>query len=159
MVFLNATRTQARGAANKKQMVKTKTLEKQIKISSDVRFIQDVRQTVLSAMNEFEFDDDSKMSVAVALDECLSNAINHGNGSKTELLVNIKFRISPEKIEIVIRDQGCGFDWKKNQRLSGTADFTGYEVNGRGLFMIQNIMSSIKFNGAGNEVTITKNRR
>lgn len=145
--------------ADKKQMVKTRTLEKQIKISSDVRFIQDVRQTILAAMNEFEFDDDSKMSVSVALDECLSNAINHGNGSRAELLVNIKFRISPEKIEIIIRDQGCGFDWKKNQRLSGTADFTGYEVNGRGLFMIQNIMTSIKFNERGNEVTITKNRR
>lgn len=139
-------------------MNKTGIIEKRISISSDVRFIGDVRRAILGEMSSLGFDEDSKMSVAVALDECLTNAISHGNRRDPSLFVDISYRATPELIEIVISDQGPGFDWRKNQRLGGEADFTGYEVNGRGLFMIQDIMTSIRYNDRGNMVTITKKR-
>jgi serine/threonine-protein kinase RsbW len=102
------------------------------------------------------FDEESKMAVAVALDECLTNAIKHGNKNNKKLLVEITYKINPAGVEITIKDQGAGFDWRVSTRLRGGDDFTGYELCGRGLFMINNMMTSVAYNDTGNQVTIIR---
>lgn len=138
-------------------MVKTETIEKSLSINSDISRIQSVRQSVLFEMAERGFDEESKMAVAVALDECLTNAIKHGNRNNRKLTVEVSYRISSEGVEITIKDQGAGFDWRASTRLRGGDDFTGYEIGGRGLFMINSMMTRVEYNDAGNQVTIVKN--
>jgi len=131
-------------------------MEKTIIIQSDIANIKEVREEIIFAMSSCGFDGESQMSVAVALDECLTNAIRHGNKNRHELGVEIKYRICAASVEITVRDSGRGFNWRGNMRLSGGDDFTGYELGGRGLFMINSMMTSVKYNDAGNEVTISK---
>lgn len=137
-------------------MLETQTIVKQITICSDISNIKPVRQLILNEMAGYNFDEESKMSVAVALDECLTNAIKHGNRNNKKLQVEINYKISAESIELTIKDQGRGFDWRANAHLTGGENFTGYELGGRGLFMIGNMMTSVNYNEAGNQITIIK---
>lgn len=137
-------------------MVETQTLAKQITICSDVSKIKLVRHQILTEMAGYNFDEESKMSLAVALDECLTNAIKHGNRNNKKLSVEISYKISPASVEVTIKDQGRGFNWRANTHLSGDESFTGYELGGRGLFMINNMMTSVNYNDAGNQITIIK---
>ncbi len=138
-------------------MVETKTIVRQLTILSDISNIKSVRQTLLAEMALCGFDEESKMAIAVAIDECLTNAIKHGNRNNKKLTVEINYKINFELIEVSIKDKGCGFNWKENLHLSGDENFTGYELGGRGLFMISNMMNSVNYNDSGNQITIIKN--
>ena len=140
-------------------MVVTETVLKRIDIRSDIADIYKVREAVLAEMLASGYTGDARMSVAVAIDEVLANAICHGNRNKPDLMVEVGYSVGPEEVNIKVKDQGRGFDWRKNRRLSGEDDFTGYEISGRGLFLIHEVMSSVEFNDAGNEVTLTKCRQ
>jgi len=129
-------------------------MQKIIKIPSRVDQIKPVRDEIIKQMAEFGFIEDSRMTIAMALDESLTNAINHGNKNDPQLTVEVIYSITSEKIEIKVRDQGKGFDWKNNRRLSGEGGFTGLEVEGRGLFLMNDLLSDIHYNDAGNEVTM-----
>jgi len=137
-------------------MGEARTSAKQITICSDISKIQSVRQAILAEMSDAGFDEESKMAVAVALDECLTNAIKHGNKNNRKLTVDINYKIAAGRVEISITDQGRGFNWRANKHLSGSEEFTGYEIGGRGLFMINNMMTRVDYNDAGNQVTIVK---
>ncbi len=137
-------------------MLETQTIVKQITICSDISKIKSVRHLILTEMAGCNFGEESKMAVAVALDECLTNAIKHGNRNNKKLSVEISYKISAGSVEVTIKDQGKGFDWRANAHLSGGESFTGYELGGRGLFMINNMMTSVNYNDAGNQITIIK---
>src|SRR3989339_393891 len=111
----------------------------------------------------------------VAFREALINAIVHGNLSIKDKLetqdwaeaadavlnaqptgkkVFVKLDISPYRIEVVVRDEGKGFDYTKvADPTEGTAVL---ESSGRGMLFMKTFFDSITYNGVGNEVTMVK---
>jgi CheY-like chemotaxis protein len=117
--------------------------------------------------------------VCIALEEALRNAMYHGNleidsdiregdpqaygdmlsqrlGSdpwrKRKLYVRIK--LSPKEGSFTIRDEGPGFD---PASLPDPTDPANLEkVSGRGLLLMRTFMDDVRFNHAGNEVTMIK---
>ncbi len=126
-------------------------------------------------------DADELMRVGVALEEALSNAMHHGNlevGSdvrdtdlgryyalieeraRTEPYcarrVNVTVRLSADEFVCVVRDEGAGFD---PSTLKDPADPAHREcLSGRGLMLIRAFMDEVRYNDAGNEVTMVKRR-
>ena len=128
-------------------------------------------------------DSDMAEFVRLSLVEIIINAIEHGNlevsyQEKSEVLrvenyfeyitrrqsnplyrnrnVTIEFDITPEKAEYTISDDGRGFDHESffNNEIAGiNADL---KPHGRGLYMSQKIFDEIRFNKAGNMVTLVK---
>lgn len=110
--------------------------------------------------------------------EMLINAIVHGNlGIKnkseveswqdaalreqrekpTDRKVHVKFYINPEEIEVIIRDDGEGFDWQsmldpKEELLKSSGKGWAY------LHPSMELFDSFEYNEKGNEVTLRKNR-
>jgi CheY-like chemotaxis protein len=120
--------------------------------------------------------------VGTALHEVLINAIEHGNlemaselrenGDRSayrELLdqrrrllpyrdrrVRVHARFSRSEAVCVVTDEGPGFD---PTRLPDPTDPANLEKpGGRGLFLIRTFMDEVRFNTAGNEITIIKRR-
>lgn len=120
--------------------------------------------------------------VATGLSEILINAVEHGNldigyseksrllaehkweqeikqrseqPEYTNLYVTVRFERSVDKISIVIKDQGEGFEWQ--QYLEISPERSG-DSHGRGIAMA-NLLSfdSVKYKGNGNEVKVTIN--
>ncbi|MAE65148.1 MAG: hypothetical protein CMJ18_12830 [Phycisphaeraceae bacterium] len=119
-------------------------------------------------------DETDLTRLGVALDEALSNAIVHGNlelvdprdpqiaermrsGPGSERHVHLTTRLEQDQVALTVRDEGPGFDVatlpdpNDHARLESTA--------GRGLILIRTFMDDVRFNEAGNEITLVKRRQ
>lgn len=147
---------------------------------------QDGRSTLIAHLEEeldrFHLCDASeRIRVGTALSEALTNAVDHGNLELDSELretsdeayfelgrrraaaspycdrrVHITTRLTPSEVTYVIRDEGPGFDH------AGLPDPTDPEnltkLSGRGLLLIRTFMDDVRFNDAGNEITMVKRR-
>lgn len=121
-----------------------------------------------------------KFYTQLAIDEAISNAILHGNlriqevtaeeaGEKTRDAIYNERRRSPEfadkkvfieakvdaqKLEVMIEDEGPGFDY--SGLPNPTENENAFLYHGRGIFVIRNIMDDVVFNENGNCITLIK---
>ena len=56
------------------------------------------------------FSSQSAFAIKLALEEALNNAIRHGNGMDHSKKIHIEAKITPTRIEIVVEDEGVGFN-------------------------------------------------
>ena len=119
--------------------------------------------------------------VGTALHEALVNANEHGNLELDSVLreddtgvyhrlarerssqapykdrrVHVATRLTRDEATFVIRDEGPGFDHSKRPDPTDPANLE--KVSGRGLFLIHTFMDDVRFNAAGNEITMIKRR-
>ena len=106
-------------------------------------------------------DDDTVHWVGVALRECVSNAIKHGNKSDTNKQVFVDFetaqRAAATELRICVRDQGQGFD--PDALADPLAPENLLKASGRGIFLIKNFMDDVRLRRVpegGMEVVMTK---
>jgi len=118
-----------------------------------------------------------KVAVELAIDEALSNAIYHGNLEVPSRLksedferfyelasermhkepyssrvVDVQYKLDSDGLEVIIEDEGQGFDWRKfAENSAGDSDFP----HGRGLVMMREFTSRIEFNEKGNRVALS----
>ena len=127
-------------------------------------------------------DDDGRFALQSTLMELLTNALEHGNceityDEKSEWLNNggiildlikkktmqpeisrrkirIDYEIGKIKSTFTIKDEGAGFDWRA--RMMGISpDFE--EAHGRGINLSKSLVSDLRYNEKGNEVTFDIN--
>jgi serine/threonine-protein kinase RsbW len=98
--------------------------------------------------------DHDLFSIKLALEEALVNAIKHGNQYDRSKQVEIAYRISADRFEIVITDEGHGFD------PADVPDPTAVEnlerPCGRGLMLMRHYMTEVAYNERGNSVIMAK---
>jgi serine/threonine-protein kinase RsbW len=102
------------------------------------------------------FGEQDVFAIHLALEEALTNAVNHGNHGDPDKTVSIECLVTPEKFDISIADQGCGFDPeglpdpRQGQNL--------YRTEGRGVLLIRAYMDVVEYNTMGNCVHLIKYR-
>src|SRR5690242_10328690 len=69
-----------------------------------------IQQQILDAAARHGFKEQCLFAIKIAVEEALVNAIKHGNKHDTSKQVTIEAAITPGQAEIVIEDQGPGFD-------------------------------------------------
>jgi anti-sigma regulatory factor (Ser/Thr protein kinase) len=126
-------------------------------------------------------DANASTRLGIALEEALLNAIYHGNLEVSSDLksqrvdsfnravaerrtlrpyrdrrVRVLARVTPQRVTVLIADQGPGFD------LSSVPDATGPESisrpHGRGLLLMRMFLDEVRYNSHGNQVTLVKYR-
>ena len=100
--------------------------------------------------------------------EMAHNAIEWGNKHQSDRLVKIRYRVYEDHVEIVVRDQGRGFD-RQNLPHAAVPDdpFThldvrdklGLRAGGFGLMICKGMVDELRYNDVGNEVTLIKRFR
>ncbi len=124
------------------------------------------------------FDESQLLRMGVALQESLSNAINHGNLELDSELrqedesiyyelaetrrvqwpycdrkVRVLASFRTDQIKFVIRDEGSGFN---HVQISDPTDEKNLSrIGGRGLLLIRTFMNNVYHNDRGNEITLT----
>jgi serine/threonine-protein kinase RsbW len=92
--------------------------------------------------------------IKLALEEALVNAIKHGNQMDRTKTVRIAYRVTAERFDIHISDEGPGFD------PADVPDPTAFEnlerPCGRGLWLMRAYMTDVQFSGGGNAVYMSK---
>lgn len=88
----------------------------------------------------------------VGLTEAISNAILYGNSGDPGKRVRLVLRAVPGEVRVRVSDEGDGFDPRAipDPRLPENLTLP----DGRGVFLMRELMDEVRFNRAGNAVTL-----
>jgi anti-sigma regulatory factor (Ser/Thr protein kinase) len=100
-----------------------------------------------------------------AVMEMGGNAIEWGHRKNADLVLQITYRIDPEAVTLIIRDQGPGFNPKKLPHAASDEDPIGHldvrnelgiREGGFGIMLARGLVDEFRYNDRGNEVTMIK---
>jgi DNA-binding response OmpR family regulator len=136
-----------------------------VELDSEITLLQDLNDFLMHLCRATPFSEEQVLQLRQAVLEMAQNAIEWGNEHQTDRLVNITYRVFEDRVEIVVRDQGSGFD-RENLPHAAAADdpFShldvrdklGLRAGGFGLMICKGMVDELRYNDAGNEVTLSK---
>ena len=115
-----------------------------------------VREWLKDALDAHHYSGHDTFAVRLAFEEAATNSIVHGNGSDPAKSVNVDVTVNDAKVEMTIRDEGCGFDYTHLE--DPTADKNLLRDCGRGVMLMRGFMDTVRFNDTGNCVCLVKHR-
>jgi serine/threonine-protein kinase RsbW len=107
--------------------------------------------------HELGFEEDDLHRIGMSVRECMVNAVVHGNRYNARKKVNVGIVRTADRLEIVIGDEGEGFDL--NNLPDPLAEENLLRHSGRGLLLIQAFMDEFqirKREPLGTEVRMVK---
>jgi anti-sigma regulatory factor (Ser/Thr protein kinase) len=134
-------------------------------LSSDTRYLEELNQLVTSMFLFSGLDEQQVHQLTTAVREMGANAIEWGHRKRVDLPVRVTYRIDPQKIEIVIRDNGPGFNPKQLPHACRdddpaahmcVRDALGLRPGGFGILMARGLVDDLRYNDTGNEVRMVK---
>jgi serine/threonine-protein kinase RsbW len=128
----------------------------QVAIRSDPVEARRVQEEIECQLRENQFSDKEIFCIKLALEEALVNAIKHGNCFDRAKKVHIAYSVGPERFDILIRDEGTGFN--PGDVPDPTAVENLERPCGRGLMLMRHYMNEVAFSPDGNSVSMTKLR-
>lgn len=84
--------------------------------------------------------------------EALANAVAHGCHTDPNKQVRCCLRLKRGRLLIAVEDCGCGFDWRAARNNAAAAA----DCSGRGIAILRQYASRVRYNDRGNAVTIVK---
>ena len=127
-------------------------------IPSKLSRVLGVNRLISFLAAEFGFPpEESRVNLPMVIDEALSNAIVHGNGSNEELKVRVSVYVSNSRIRVQIEDQGEGFIPEDVEDPTEQANI--YKGSGRGIYLLREIMDSVEFKKGGRLIELEKLNR
>jgi serine/threonine-protein kinase RsbW len=130
-------------------------MEKVLNIASKIESLREVEKMVDEVSTECSMSSEVYGNVMIATMEAANNAILHGNKLDAAKDVNIIFKWDAETLELVIKDQGTGFNYKDVP--DPTAPGNVEKVNGRGVFLMEKLSDKLSFKENGRKVSLTFN--
>lgn len=127
-----------------------------IKCSSEFEHLDPIVDGAQEFLASQVDDDELAYKVVLLLSEAVTNAIEHGNKMDASKFVTVHLSVKPKKINLVVVDQGDGFDTGK---LSDPIDASNLlSDGGRGIFFIQEMADEYHISEGGRKMEITFNR-
>lgn len=134
-------------------------------LQSDVEYLDELNKLLSSLFHFSGLSEKEVKKLNIAVREMGANAIEWGHKRQVERLVAITYRIDRQKITIVIRDTGPGFNPQELPHAAKTDDPIGHmEVReslglregGFGILMANGLVDEMRYNECGNEVRLVK---
>jgi len=131
-------------------------VEKSVKltIGSDLSAVREVRDLILKEVDQFGFDRQSHFAIQLALEEAMINAMKHGNQLDPKKRVHIEFKISAKQLEVIVEDEGPGFE--RAGVPDPTLDENIEKCSGRGILLIEAYMNSVHWSRGGRRLHMIK---
>ncbi|GAB6095808.1 hypothetical protein JCM14469_20610 [Desulfatiferula olefinivorans] len=97
-------------------------------------------------------------AVRVVMREGLTNSVRHGHKHRPDKLIRFELSLSPERLIMVIEDQGEGFDWRTVRRDNlRKNDDDALTDHGRGFLIMDDYFDVCAYNEKGNRLILEKN--
>jgi serine/threonine-protein kinase RsbW len=131
-----------------------KRAKKEFQLPSDLTEVQGASAKALDFLGPLGLSDASRFDIRLCLEEALINAMKYGNRLRKELKVRLEVEYDDDQIRLTVEDQGEGFD------PTNVADCTNQDNllrgHGRGVYLIHQLMDSVKYNSKGNCLIMSK---
>jgi DNA-binding response OmpR family regulator len=139
-----------------------------VELSSEITLLNDLNDFLLHLCQSTPFEPEQVMQLRQAVMEMAHNAIEWGNKHQSDRLVTIRYRVYEDRVEIVVRDQGPGFNREELPHAAvpedpfshlDVRDKLGLRAGGFGLMICKGMVDELNYNDMGNEVTLIKRFR
>ena len=150
----------------KEEMIQGKVQgELSFELASETEYLIELNNLLSSLLLLTPLDEHAAGQLCRALLEMGQNAIEWGNRNQVDQLVKVTYRLHPDNVAIIIRDQGPGFNPRKLPHAAGDEDpvahmnireLLGLREGGFGLLISRGLVDEMRHNEAGNEVTLVK---
>ena len=97
-----------------------------------------------------------RMNLRVALAEAISNAMLYGNRADGSKRVRVELSVTRKAFIARVTDEGAGFDYGKVP--DPTTPDGLLKPDGRGIFLMRELLDEVTFNRRGNSVTLLLRR-
>ena len=123
-------------------------------IPSDLAASRDVHKTIMDRVESLRYGEQSSFAIRLALEEGLMNAIRHGNKLDPAKTVHVEAKVTPRSTQIIIEDQGTGFDRSAVPDPCATENLL--KCSGRGILLMEAYMDKVQFTRGGRRVKMIK---
>jgi len=139
--------------------------EVHVELNSEITLLQDLNDFLMTICQATPLTHEQVMQIRQAVLEMAQNAIEWGNHNRSDQLVRITYRVHDDRLEIIVRDQGRGFDQGDLPHAAAADDpFThldvreklGLRAGGFGMLICRGMVDEMRYNREGNEVTLLK---
>jgi serine/threonine-protein kinase RsbW len=127
-----------------------------IKIPSSEDYLVDVDNFVEGILEGFGLDKSTIADIAISVTEVVVNSIIHGNKSILEKEVTVAVSRKNSSIEIVVTDEGEGFNPEEIE--DPVSEDNLLKEVGRGIFIVRSLMDKVEIepSKSGTKITLTK---
>lgn len=127
-----------------------------VKLDIASRFeLLEMVQTVMAHLADMVgFGEEASHYMSVAVRESIVNAIKHGNRQDESKRVRVDFVLQPDALEVVVQDEGAGFD--PASVPSPTTQENLLKADGRGIFFMRSFMDEVAYSFPQGQGTIVK---
>jgi len=126
----------------------------QYTLCSDYAASREIQQAILKEITRRGFNGQNVFGVQLALEEALINAIKHGNRFAAHKKVQLAVNITNQEVEIIIEDEGGGFD--RSRVPDPTLQENLEKCCGRGILLIESYMSQVEWSCHGRRLRMVK---
>ena len=127
-------------------------MEKMLNIESRIESLRLVEKFVDDISNELKLSNEIYGNLLIAMLEAANNAIVHGNKLDESKNVSISLVKEEDFLEIMVKDQGPGFDYENIP--DPTAPENIEKITGRGIFLMKKLTDKIEFYENGTVVKL-----
>jgi serine/threonine-protein kinase RsbW len=130
---------------------------RELKLPSRIESVDEAAMHAESFVKDHGLGDDFASAIDLAVRESVANAVKHGNKFDPEKDVEMTLLLSPEGLEISVRDFGPGFHPEEIADPTDPANLL--KASGRGIFFMKTFMDEVEWSnasGGGMVVRMTK---
>jgi serine/threonine-protein kinase RsbW len=151
-VSMGNSRSKPRDDGPRKIQRATTTLK--FEIDSDLHKQRDIQKQIIGAVENAGYASDNIFAVKISLEEALINAIKHGNKHDLNKKVRVEAHVNPDETEIIVEDEGPGFDRKDVP--DPTSEENLLKCSGRGILLIETYMDHVEYSKSGRRLRMIK---
>jgi serine/threonine-protein kinase RsbW len=111
-----------------------------LRLNSDPREVDRLLDKLDSILGESELDEMSAFHLRCAAVEVVNNCIQHAYHDETGHPIKISYSLSPDRVQLLVSDQGTAFGGISESAVAGPMD-----MSGRGLEIINAWVSKLRF--------------
>jgi DNA-binding response OmpR family regulator len=135
-------------------------------LQSDTQYLEELNHLLASLFLFSRLSQAQIKQLTMAVRELCVNAIEWGHQNQIDRILTVIYRIDSEKISIVIRDEGPGFDPNNLPHAAQEDDpvshmmvreTLGLREGGFGILLARGLVDQMQYNETGNEVRLVKN--
>jgi len=116
----------------------------ELRLPSRLELLSILDRVTNSVCERMEFDEDTASQVSMSVIEAGTNAVQHGNQRDASKSFDVRFELYPDRLEVIVRDQGSGFDLGRV-----ASDVTSpehlFDMRGRGIFIMRSCCDAVDF--------------
>jgi serine/threonine-protein kinase RsbW len=142
----------------------SKLIHRELCVPANTSYLAQVRQAVTEVLGKEMFSSVKANLVALAVDEAVANIMEHAYenlpaAARVNKDVQIILDATPERLLVIIRDQGIAFDPRNAPDVDMREHVKKGNTGGLGIFLMRRIMDEIHYTykqGVHNELKMIK---